>query len=296
MGFLDFLKKQPPRPSQPPLPPKPVAQTSFNQDSLDKISKDFYSQELPDKDMGPPKVDPFGLEAISPETPANADTPSDFDLDEIKRKLGIEDEDDEVSSVVESKTPVMASTTILPPVPVETSQPELPVQKSAPAKMPDLPDFNDEDIMALERSISATKKSLPVRAQESETPSPIEKDHQMIKYAPRETQTKNPVAQMVQRREAPELPPMAHKSSAHEASPLHPSISIEKAMFMSADEYSVVSEEIKALRKTLRRNDDTLREAQLRHEQADEQMARAASDTNSLQERLMSLDKALFEE
>jgi hypothetical protein len=66
--------------------------------------------------------------------------------------------------------------------------------------------------------------------------------------------------------------------------------------FISSDTYLDVIAELRDIRKTLRQGDDVVKDAVLRHEQLDAQYKRAATEINAVQEQLIVIDTALFEE
>ncbi len=68
------------------------------------------------------------------------------------------------------------------------------------------------------------------------------------------------------------------------------------AKFVSSDEYFVIKAELKAMRKTLRTNDDVLKDGILQHEQLDVLYKKVVADLNAFELNIMKIDNALFEE
>lgn len=71
---------------------------------------------------------------------------------------------------------------------------------------------------------------------------------------------------------------------------------VQPAEFFSSDEYFELMDAITVVRKKLRANDDVLLKTSAQQDRGDEQLEKIAVATNAIQERLMELDGALFEE
>jgi hypothetical protein len=89
------------------------------------------------------------------------------------------------------------------------------------------------------------------------------------------------------------ITPPAEKPVIPTPQPLPPP---EKPRFISSAGYLDVIGHTRAVRKTLRQGDDTIKEALARSEQLDQLCQRVAADANAVQESLMRIDAALYEE
>jgi hypothetical protein len=144
--------------------------------------------------------------------------------------------------------------------------PELPApQGMSQSMMPqELPDFTADDL-----SVLAEQKPTPTATKSVPLPAPAPKE--AVDFAaPQRTEQPAPATQEIT---APELP---------------------EEQFLSSHSYFGISADIKQMRKTLRMNDDTIKEAILRHEQLDQLTRRVALDTNNIQEQLIKIDESLF--
>lgn len=71
---------------------------------------------------------------------------------------------------------------------------------------------------------------------------------------------------------------------------------IVPAKFISSQAYFGMKAEIKSIRRLVRSSDESIKEASLHHEQLDQQHHRLTIDINNIQDQLMKIDAALFEE
>lgn len=240
--------------------------------------------------------------------------PTQDDIEEIRRKLGL----DEMMASVPPPAPMWERPAqdmpIAPPappaadpVPAAPAAMDLPkdlpknlpkeIPKDLPKELPsdipkdvpktplELPDFTDEDFAQLERTLEplppVPAPAYSPKAAPSGEGAPVPKEEPKVDWnadtAPVPLASETP---------APPLPPAAAQPFGR----------LAPAMFISGEEYLAIADGIKGVRRDLRKNDDLLREIAGRHAQADEQLERAASDIADIQERLMALDGALFQE
>lgn len=315
MGFLDFLKKTQTAPRadtttdmQTPLPP--LDEDKLLQEMIETKSKD-KDIDLPLPPTGKPDFleaaavdttpekepieNPFGATSAKTSVPTATMLAGPLKRDPIPPAL-IEDADPEKIPLppVSMQDPdflTSAANDIAPPAkpkePVEQKKPELPFEKpeTATIEVPiaaiDLPDFTDEEIAAVEQPKESVKE--PVREQSAwAMPEPT-------KPTIPETKPiidKKDIANAIERQKEDMLPP---KETVIVEEP-------QPAKFLSSNSYFDIVAEIRATRKTLRQNDDLLKDATLRHEQLDAQHKRVAQDANAVQEQLMRVERALFEE
>ena len=146
----------------------------------------------------------------------------------------------------------------------------------------DLPDFSEEDIAALERLEREKPTVIGI-----DLPSPVMPEPQLpappakpsVEERPSLPEPVQPAAPALQAPALPDLPEPA-----------------EPDEFLAAEEYLSITDAIRQSRRALRRSDESLREALQRHDGMDTQYARAAADIASIEERLRSVDEALFGE
>lgn len=145
----------------------------------------------------------------------------------------------------------------------------------------ELPDFTDEELEAFQATVSA--KPAPAAAAPPATLPPLPKTMQIVTEVPIVEAPANAVA----------IPPEDIRLPTGEDLEIG---RMQPAKFISAGTYFTLIADIRAVRKSLRQNDDVIKEATLRHEQLDLQYKRVAADINAVQESFMKIDAALFEE
>lgn len=169
--------------------------------------------------------------------------------------------------------------------PVQDAPPAVPVKA-------DLPDFSDDELASLERSMVPTLLTAKPVPDLPPLPEPVSAP------AP-----KSPPKTMRLESEEPVFPTPVNAVAMPkgEQITLPVGITIETqallpSKFVSSDDYFIMKNDMRAMRKTLRASDDQLKDGVLRHEQLDAQYRRVALDMNNIQDQLMKIDSALFEE
>jgi hypothetical protein len=149
-----------------------------------------------------------------------------------------------------------------PPAPKSEAKPEkAPEPKVEPKPAPiDLPDFTDEEIESLD------------------APAP-----EIIAPVIPKTSTA-----------LPELPNLPVTISMPTMPALQEPLNGD-GKFLSSESYLAVAGQVRNIRKDIRHNDETIKDALVLHEQIDQQIKRVAADTNSVQELLMKIEGSLFE-
>ena len=133
-----------------------------------------------------------------------------------------------------------------------------------------LPDFTEEDLSVLEQP--------PERVLEEEPPQ-LERR--------KEVQTIASSANVIARPKEGDMLPVGEMANLEE---------LEPSRFISSRSYFTMFDDYKGIRRSLREGDEMLKEALLRHEQLDQQHKRVALDMNTVQENLIKIDEALFED
>lgn len=309
MGFLDFLKKNQPAPATQadlaPTPP-PSQETPFGTEMLDEHppAPDTYLSDLaehhdPADDLFSPTPAPAPLSSVrrSADAISAPTAPTAATMPVPSAQFVIPDE------LFAPPRTRPEQPTAAPEQPITTSaKPAVPVAKPKSLAV-SIPDFTEEDIEALERLQHAPALSV------------IGMDAPAIMGATfAASGSEIPVAP-VQRTDAWSAPPtepalrasLVPESSEQRSMPAHPLPDLPKASplpvttdemdgFLSAEGYLGITDDIRASRRGLRRCDDAIRDALSQHGDLDLQYARAASDIASIEERLRSLDTALFGE
>jgi hypothetical protein len=316
MGFLEFLKKQPPAPALPApsanvSPPReqPLAPPQI---SNAPITWDQSPDAQPAAPLAVPASPPDELPPLPP-----AQQPGDtaYNIDDIKKKLGMDDalekpmddladvplppepmkdsqmlDDASMEYRAEQSTPGTKSTDIMDQLNASLDRE---IAKSKMAPNADLPDFTDEELASLDVKPPVPPPAAPL------PPAPV-----VSPFAP-QTPTQSsasPVPTMKMVSQEPAVAPPANAvAMPKDPVSLPVGITVEAedlvpAKFVSSNDYFIIKNDIKAARKTLRQGDEQLKDSVLRHEQLDLQYRRVASDMNGIQEQLMHIDHALFEE
>lgn len=316
MGFLDFLKKgekkQEPEidldevrrkieggsPKEPPMPPPgPSDKSGPKADSppfsMDAPPKDVRPspKESPARDVPPPPAPsgtskgdvPRGKQPAEPQPPK--ETPPE--------PPGVpppgppkQDAPPEPPQNLSARDSPAADEPDLPPEPPENlREPDFLQDAADDMKKPDLPDFSDEEIAALEKPAAEHEPWKPPK-QPASPPKPVPPP------MPASPPKRAPVDAPKERREEPSpepqrvAPPKGHAAFR----------SLEPARFLSSDTYFAIQADMRKVRKTLRDSDNLLKDALSDHEKGDEQLERFAAEVNSIQESFIGLDEALFEE
>ncbi len=138
----------------------------------------------------------------------------------------------------------------------------------------ELPDFSEEDLAALE----SVPEYRPVGHPVEEPPA---EERPVAEQATDEL----PAGGQDEKVEAP-LPP----------SPQGTFENLDEGMFLSSDDHFALLDDISSLRKSLRHADESIAKVTSGHDQMDVQLRRIAESMNTIQERLIEIDGALFEE
>lgn len=300
MGFLDFLKKDKGVP--------PVAISPRQDVDLEEVKRKIGLTDVP-----PPPGAMLSVDDDVPMPPPSMQDP-DF-LQSASDSLG-PSKDEQLSMGAYTAAPVPAqasapasvsipltSTTrqsAAPEQPMEIIAPPIPPPVRAPqsAKPLDLPDFSDEDFAVLQPPAQKQQATTSVSAPAS-SPAPVQKPEVVSAWAqPAKTEMRPETK--TERYDLPRAPAQVAEPSARSTVAPPPGSlafgTLRPAMFLSSDSYFAITSDVAQVRRVLRQNDDVLREAELQHEKGDEQLQRLAAEMNAVQESLLKLDAALFEE
>ena len=286
MGFLDFLKKQPSVPAAPlslppalDTPPLPPA-APLPPQSDDELIKSLVAtkESAPDTDDLPTApsekhdfLDSATEDIAPPVSPPKNASPSLPDVDDVPLPpISMQD-----PKFLEPKAmPKELPTQLIPPAPIIPEQHTItPEQHMMPPADITLPDFTDDDLAALDEQAQNESSRF---AQTAST----------MKITTEVPLADAPANAIARPREEMFLSTGEHLYTDQ----------VEPAKFISSSTYFTIIAEIKAVRRTLRQNDEVIKDAALRHEQLDQQHKRVAQESNAVQEQLMRIDRALFEE
>ena len=279
MGFLDFLKKDKPAPvtAQPlpdaaltPITPPAAAPPPLN------IPDTFYEPPVPipsptDTPSFSGQQDPSIWASDTSAPPAAPPAKSAF--------LDSPDINEAIKAASPPAPPASAAETVGPAVVSNTPA-------SAPTSASELPDFSDEEIAELEWILAPRSAKQPAPAKPASIDRPLPVLSPTVKVTT-ETQVVAAPANAVAIPSDALVLPTGEETTVAE---------LESAKFISSQSYFAILAETKAIRRNLRQNDEVIKEATLRHEQLDQQCKRVAADTNALQESLIKIDEALFED
>ncbi len=156
------------------------------------------------------------------------------------------------------------------PQPDETAPVE-PVEKPTVSDI-ELPDFTDDDFDMSEQE---------------KVPEPVEAPPELVPEEEPESQPESlPELAEAEPEEPDNVPPMEY----------HKFGSLETAKFIGSDVCFNLEDDVKEVRKSLRAADNALLDALSYHEHGDEKLLKLATTVNDVQEGLIDLDAALFEE
>lgn len=152
-----------------------------------------------------------------------------------------------------------------------------------------IPDFSDEELASLDRiTVPAVKQSSePSLFNVAPSKGPTRSTNATIRLQSEESMVPMPANAVAMPKGETVTLPVGIQVDAEDLVP---------AKFVSSHEYFGMKSDIKAMRRSLRVSDDQLKDGVLRHEQLDQQYRRVALDMNNIQDQLMKIDRALFEE
>ncbi len=354
MGFLDFLKKQPPQPIEVAMPSSPSDNSSSIQppsttpEDLPPIlgpadSKDWDPFSNLNNDLNKttassanPTLAMKPLEEIEIPLPQAQSVPSnevDIPLPPMpppsrQSEFALPQLPDIASSSDFFATAPISSTSLTTSQQTssQSSSRLSPVASSISSQSIDLPDFTDDEIAALEaiqksihentantsakNNFAAPLTPLPFTTQSTSTKASL-LDMQPIQSSSdlkpatviQKDVTKNEALKTMSFSSEEEIvrAPANAVAMPKDTLTLPVGITVESedlipAKFISSADYFNIKLEIKALRKSLRSNDDITKDGVLRHEQLDVLYKKISQDFNNFENSIMKIDHALFEE
>ena len=160
----------------------------------------------------------------------------------------------------------------------------VPAEASSPVA---IPDFSDEELASLDRIATPAAPQPTGSSLFNATPAKEPARSATIRLQSEESVVPSPANAVAMPKGEIVTLPVGIKVDAEDLVP---------AKFISSHEYFGMKSDIKAMRRSLRVSDDQLKDGVLRHEQLDLQYRRVALDMNAIQDQLMKIDRALFEE
>lgn len=191
----------------------------------------------------------------------------------------------ETAQEIVATTPVSAPTSDSVPT-------TAPAPTSAPAVVSpaiDIPDFTDEELASLDKIAgpAVAQQPEPSLFNVTSVNGPSRSANATVRLQSEESMVPEPANAVAMPKGETVMLPVGIQVDAEDLVP---------AKFVSSHEYFSMKSDIKAMRRSLRVSDDQLKDGVLRHEQLDVQYKRVALDMNTIQDQLMKIDRALFEE
>jgi len=277
MGFLDFLKKDKPVANEPDV-------------DLSSVERKIEGPVHADSPVLPPEAPPEDV----PVPPPSMRDP-DFSDGQSSDDMDLEPQTPPASDFMQEEMEEES-----PPEPAP-EYPEIPADQEE-KHVTELPDFSDEDIAAWDadpEEAPAPKESSPEPPPDMSPPPPKPEENPLPPEPVGEPEAYQPPKQTPKTKveQPPEQPPQPEVSISPPERPAHPALqNMELGMFLSDVEYFTLSNDISDLRKSLRKNDVLVAAIIGQHEHADIQLKRIADNMNTIQERLLDIDGAIFEE